>query len=126
MKKQRILVEKGVNAKVVFKGVVIEIKKVNEHESELIFPEFLNHEELIRYLQSVGIIKIKEVKVDESVKRNSGLNTVDKEQYVDPPEKEDNLHTEVAETSEDTTDITEEEKEEKQHVAPKKRKRKSQ
>jgi hypothetical protein len=120
------LVEKGVNAKVVFKGVVVEIKKINEHESELIFPEFLNHEELVSYLQGVGIIKRKEVKVDESVKRNSGLNNVEKEQYIESSQKESNLHMEVVETEEDATNITEEEEKSKQYVAPKKRKRKSQ
>jgi len=126
MKKQRILVEKGVNAKVVFKGIVIEIKKINEHEIELIFPEFLNHEELISYLQSVGIIKRKEVKVDESAKRNSGSNNVDKGQYVEPSEKESNLRMEVVETVVDATNIAEEEEKSKQYLEPRKRKRKSQ
>jgi len=57
MKKQKILTEKAVNAKIVFRGAVVEIKKLSDQEVELTFPESLNIKELLGYLESFGILK---------------------------------------------------------------------
>jgi hypothetical protein len=61
MKKHRVLTEKAVNAKVVFRGVVVEIKKVSDQEVELTFPENVEMKELLSYLESFGVLKRKVV-----------------------------------------------------------------
>jgi hypothetical protein len=59
MQRKRVLVEKAINAKIVFKGVVVEIKNIDDKEIEIVFPESINHKELISFLESVGAIKRK-------------------------------------------------------------------
>jgi RNA recognition motif-containing protein len=61
MKRQRVLTEKAANAKIVFKGVVVEIKKVSDQEVELTFPEKVDTKELLSYLESFGVLKRKVV-----------------------------------------------------------------
>jgi hypothetical protein len=61
MKKHRVLTEKVANAKIVFRGVVVEIKKVSDEEVEIIFPENMEESELINYLERFGILKRKVV-----------------------------------------------------------------
>jgi hypothetical protein len=61
MKKHRVLTEKAVNAKVVFRGVVVEIKKVSDQEVELTCPENVEMKELLSYLESFGVLKRKVV-----------------------------------------------------------------
>jgi hypothetical protein len=61
MKTQRVLTEKPVNAKIVFRGVVVEIKKVSDQEVELTFPENVDAKELLSYLESFGVLKRKVV-----------------------------------------------------------------
>ncbi len=134
MKKQKILVEKGANAKVVFRGVVIEIKKVGDQEVELIFPENLNHEELLRYLESFGFIKTRKVKNEKNNEKNDEINKLDsereekgdeslREEKGDESLREDNSFSiEDREATENTITYTEEK--EKQ-MAARKRKRKT-
>jgi saccharopine dehydrogenase-like NADP-dependent oxidoreductase len=126
MKKQKILVEKGADAKVVFRGVIIEVKKISEHESELTFPENLNYEELVRYLEAFGIIKRKEVKTNKSAEKNNDIHEFSNkviERQIELLEKENDLYVDAKETTEHTENTTEEEK---YSATTKKRKRKSQ
>jgi hypothetical protein len=61
MKNHRVLTEKAVNAKVVFRGVIVEIKKISDQEVELTFPETVDTKELLSYLESFGVLKRKVV-----------------------------------------------------------------
>ncbi len=125
MKKQKILVEKGTNAKVVFRGAVIEIKKVGDQEVELIFPENLNHEELLRYLESFGFIKTRKVKTEKNNEKNDEIQKLDDERGEKGDEslrEGTNSSIEDRETTENT--ITSTEEKEKQTTA-RKRKRKT-
>jgi hypothetical protein len=61
MKKQIVLTEKAVNAKVVFRGVIVEIKKISDREVELTFPETIDTKELLSYLENFGVLKRKVV-----------------------------------------------------------------
>jgi hypothetical protein len=78
MKKQKILVEKGNNAKIVFNGYVVEVKKTSENEVELTFPGSLPYEELVSYLESFGVIKRKNLTTGEDV-GDSGVYHFDNE-----------------------------------------------
>ncbi len=57
MKKHRVKVEKGANAKIVVKGAIVEIKKVNNDEVEIIFPDGVRFEEIVNYLHKFNVIK---------------------------------------------------------------------
>jgi len=59
MKRQKVFTEKPANAKLVFKGVVVEIKKVSDQEVELAFPDNVDTKELLSYLESFGVLKRK-------------------------------------------------------------------
>jgi len=57
MKRHKIKVEKGANAKIVFRGVIVEIKKINDDEVEIIIPDGVRFEELANYLHKFNVIK---------------------------------------------------------------------
>ncbi len=59
MNKKRVLVERAANAKIVFRGVVVEIKKLSDKEVEITFPESVNYKELISFLENFGTIRRK-------------------------------------------------------------------
>ncbi len=116
MKRQKVPTEKAVNAKVVFRGVVVEIKKVSDQEVELTFPDNIDSKELLGYLESFGILKRKaviphvelrsEVKDEESVPTQREENNVEnseEEVKKEDPKEEKKTDTEESLQAEDAT-----------------------
>jgi outer membrane biosynthesis protein TonB len=92
MRKHRVLTEKAVNAKIVFRGVVVEIKKLSDQEVELTFPESLDAKELLSYLENFGVLKRKVVtphpETQPKVQTEENVSTQQEEQA-----KEENIET---------------------------------
>jgi hypothetical protein len=102
MQKKKLLVERAVNAKIVFRGTIVEIRKLNDHEVEITLPESINYKELVSFLESFGAIRRKftpnfveqeeklKIEKNEDEKENThkqNKNTEDKES-IDKEEKE--------------------------------------
>ncbi len=111
MKKQRVLTEKAVNAKVVFRGAVIEIKKVDDQEVELTLPENVDTKELLGYLESFGVLKRKvliphlelqpEVKTEENTSAQQEAQEEDGiKNFEEEVRKEDSNEEKKADTEE--------------------------
>jgi len=122
MKKQKVLTEKAVNAKVVFRGVVVEVKKVSDQEVELSFPDNVDAKELLGYLENFGVLKRKVVIPHEELQLEVQTEVQQEEQV-----KENNVEEEVKE--EDSTETkearTEEPSQAEDTTTTKKRTRKS-
>ena len=130
MKKHRVLTEKAVNAKVVFRGVVVEVKKISDQEVELLFPESVDTKELLSYLESFGVLKRKVVtphlELQPEVVQTEEIVPAQQDGQV----KEDNIENSEEEVKEkDSAELkttnTEELPQEKETTSPKRRKRKS-
>jgi hypothetical protein len=126
MKKHRVLTEKSINAKVVFRGVVVEIKKVSDQEVELTLPENVDTKELLSYLESFGVLKRKVViphsEPQPEVQTEENAPVQQEEQ-----EKENNVEEEVKkeDSTETKTTDTEELSQAEDTTTTKKRTRKS-
>jgi hypothetical protein len=126
MKRQKVLTEKVANAKIVFKGVVVEIKKVSDQEVELTLPENVDTKELLNYLESFGVLKRKVViphsEPQPEVQTEENVPVQQEEQ-----EKENNVEEEVKkeDSTETKTTDTEEPSQAEDTTTTKKRTRKS-
>jgi len=115
MKKYRIKVDKGANAKVVFRGLIVEIKKINDEEVEIIVPEGVRIEELASYLHKFNVIKpSSSAKLEpasepkDSAEQKENNNTHDQQDQVTTDEQEENERDNQASTD-DNKDMMNEE-----------------
>ena len=130
MKKHKVLTEKAVNAKVVFRGVVVEIKKVSEQEAELSFPENIDTKELLSYLERFGVLKRKVVTPHLELQPEEVQTEEIAPAQQDGQVREDNIeNSEEGVKKEDSTEVkttnTEKLSQEKETTPPKKRGRNS-
>jgi hypothetical protein len=94
MKNYRIKVDKGANAKVVFRGVIVEIKKVNDNEVEIIVPEGARIEELVGYLEKFKVIKVRSPVVESF---SEATDTAEQKENNITPDQKDQVNNEQQE-----------------------------